>query len=178
MLYDGSLHELERQYRDWLASAKPLLEAHDYPTAFKSYPFVQNTHAPWTPVAKPLPESLVALVSTGGFYVRGEQEPFDAANIEGDISYRTFSRTLPPSRLGIAHDHFSHRYAEADINTILPLDHLSDFERDGVIGECEDTVYSITGYLTDTVAFMRTTAQEIAQRLQATQVDAALIIPV
>jgi D-proline reductase (dithiol) PrdB len=166
MLYEGSWRELEQQYRDWLASAKPLLEAHDYSTAFKSYPFVRNEHAPWAPVFKPLEESLVALVSTGGFYVRGEQEPFNAANIEGDISYRIFSRTLLPSQLGIAHDHFPHHYAEADINTLLPLDHLSDFERDERVGECEDTVYSVTGYLTHTVAFMHTTAREIAQRLR------------
>ncbi|MGH8065985.1 MAG: hypothetical protein ACRERE_12300 [Candidatus Entotheonellia bacterium] len=31
MRYAGSLRDLERQYRHWLASAKPLLEAHDYP---------------------------------------------------------------------------------------------------------------------------------------------------
>jgi D-proline reductase (dithiol) PrdB len=146
MLYDGSMQELERQYRDWLVSAKPLLEAHDYPTAFKSYPFVRNEQAPWTPVAKPLPDSLVALVSTGGFYVHGEQEPFDAADIEGDISYRTFSRTLPPSRLGIAHAHYPHHYAEADINTILPLEHMDAFEREGLIGECEDTIYPTTPF--------------------------------
>jgi Glycine/sarcosine/betaine reductase selenoprotein B (GRDB) len=97
-------------------------------------------------VAKPLHESLVALVSTGGFYGRGVQPAFDAANIEGDLSYRTFSRTVPPGQLGIAHDHFPHHYAEADINAILPLDHMSDFEREGLIGECEDTIYSITGY--------------------------------
>jgi D-proline reductase (dithiol) PrdB len=178
MLYEGSFPELEQRYRDWLTTAKPLLEAHDYKAAFGTYPFVRNEHAPWTPVAKPLPESLVVLVGTGGFYVRGEQEPFDAANIEGDISYRTFSRTVSPSQLGIAHQHFSHHYAEADINTILPLDRLSDFEREALIGECKDTIYSITGYLTNTAAFMQTTAQEIAQRLKETQVNVALLIPV
>jgi hypothetical protein len=55
---------------------------------------------------------------------------------------------------------------------------MSDFEREGLIGECEDTVYSITGYLTNTAAFMQTTAQEIAQRLKDAQVDVALLIPV
>jgi D-proline reductase (dithiol) PrdB len=178
MLYEGSFLGLDQRYRDWLATAKPLLEAHHYKTAFGTYPFVRNEHTPWTPVAKLLLESLVALVSTGGFYVRGEQEPFDTANIEGDISYRTFSRTVLPNRLGIAHQHFSHHYAEADLNTILPLGHMSDFEREVLIGECEDTIYSITGSLTNTAAFMQTTAQEIAQRLKEAQVDVALLIPV
>jgi hypothetical protein len=130
MPYEGSLSELERQYRDWLIAAKPLLEAHDCRTAFSTYPFVRHERTPWTPIGKALQESLVTLVSTGGFYVQGEQEPFDAANIESDVSYRAFSRMLPPSQLGIAHDHFPHHYAEADIDTILPLDHLSDFERE------------------------------------------------
>jgi hypothetical protein len=55
---------------------------------------------------------------------------------------------------------------------------LSDFERDGLIAECEDTVYSITGYLSNTAVFMQITAQEIAQRLKDAQVDVALLIPV
>jgi D-proline reductase (dithiol) PrdB len=46
MLYEGALSALERQYRDWLSSAKTLLEAHDYRTAFSTYPFVRNEHAP------------------------------------------------------------------------------------------------------------------------------------
>jgi hypothetical protein len=40
MSYEGSLPEFERQYHDWLASEKPLLEAHEYPAASKTYPFV------------------------------------------------------------------------------------------------------------------------------------------
>ena len=83
MSYEGSLSTLERQYRDWLSSAKTLLEAHDYRTAFSTYPFVRNEHAPWAPVAKPLHESLVALVSTGGFYVRGVQPA--RAHHQGDV---------------------------------------------------------------------------------------------
>jgi hypothetical protein len=55
---------------------------------------------------------------------------------------------------------------------------LSDFEREGLIGKCEDTIYSIMGYLTHTAVFMQTTAQEIAQRLKDAQVDVALLIPV
>ena len=95
MLYEGSLSTLERQYRDWLSSAKTLLEAHDYRTAFSTYPFVRNEHTPRAPVVKPLHESLVALVSTGGFYVRGVQPAFDAANIEGAGGSRNRSPVHP-----------------------------------------------------------------------------------
>ena len=42
-----------------------------------------NTEAPWTPLAKPIKECRLALVSSGGFYLK-TQPPFG----EDDTSYR------------------------------------------------------------------------------------------
>jgi hypothetical protein len=64
------------------------------------------------------------------------------------------------------------------VNTILPLDHLHQFARDGIIGSFADSVYSITGYLTNIAAFADGAAKHIVAAMQAEGVEAALLIPV
>jgi D-proline reductase (dithiol) PrdB len=178
MTTQHALETFRHHYGAWLTTVKPLLESGDFQHAFATYPFVRCTDTPWTPLRQPVSASRVALVSTGGFYIQDSQAPFDAANVEGDPSYRSFSNRLPAHALGIAHDHFPHHYAEQDVNTILPLDHLHQFVQEGIIGSFADSVYSITGYLTNIAAFANGAAQQIIATMQAENVEAALLIPV
>ncbi len=39
---------------------------------YPPYKWVVNTEAPWTPLARPLRESRLALVSSGGFYLKDQ----------------------------------------------------------------------------------------------------------
>jgi len=65
------LEEFRARYADWWPPARPLIEQHDYATAFKTYPWPVFTTAPWTPVTKPLAESRIGVVTTGGLYRAG-----------------------------------------------------------------------------------------------------------
>ena len=57
------------------------------------WPCVEHDDTPWTPMAKPLSESKVALVTTAGLHVRGDK-PFIAEHTKGgDTSYRTIPRS-------------------------------------------------------------------------------------
>ena len=49
--------------------------------------FVENPGIPWTPVTKPLSQSVVALVTTAGVHLKS-QEPFDMEDPDGDPSFR------------------------------------------------------------------------------------------
>jgi hypothetical protein len=54
---------------------------------------------PWTPLAKPLAEARIALVTTAGINVRGVEPPFDyereqANPMWGDPTYRRLPRDL------------------------------------------------------------------------------------
>lgn len=126
-----NIAQFRQQYGPWLTAVKPLLEAGAFQQAFATYPFLHPATVPWTSLSRPIAACTVALVTTGGVYLKASQEPFDAANIEGDMSYRVFSNQVQPQKLGIAHTHYPHHFAERDLNTILPLEHLHAFAREG-----------------------------------------------
>ncbi len=57
--------EFRARYAEWWPQAEPLLAAHDYSAAFKTYPWPTFADTPWTPVAKALGQSRIAVVTTG-----------------------------------------------------------------------------------------------------------------
>jgi len=53
------------RYDAWLPEARPLLEAHQYGDAFKTYPYPGPfTETPWTEVATPLDAARLGVVTT------------------------------------------------------------------------------------------------------------------
>lgn len=172
------LGEFRAAYGPWWAEARPLIEAHEYARAFKSYRWPTFTTSPWVPVTKPLSESRLAAVTTAGLYRPGIDPPFDGDSPEGDWSFRTLPRDVDLKALAIAHPHFSHEVAEADMNTIFPLERLADLTKNGAIGALAPTHYSTMGYVTRAADLAEETAPAIAARMAAEGVDAALVIPV
>ncbi|MBI4241596.1 MAG: hypothetical protein HY613_07755 [Candidatus Rokubacteria bacterium] len=172
------LAEFRARYGPWWAEARPLIEAHQYAPAFKSYPWPTFATAPWAPVSKPLSASRLAVVTTAGLYRPGVEAPFQSENPEGDWSFRALPREVDLKALAIGHLHFSHEVAEADMNTILPLERLAELEGNGVIGELAPTHYSTMGYVTRAADLAEETAPAIAAGMKAEAVDVALVIPV
>lgn len=171
-----------REFRDrhaaWWAQAEPLIARHDYAAAFKTYPWPTFTESPWTPVSKPLARSRVALLTTGGLYRPGVDAPFNAAALDGDITYREIPRGTTIAGLAITHPHFAHEVALADKNTIFPLDRLEELQAAGAIGEVAPTHFSTMGYATRAGDLVEQTATAIAERMKHVGVDAALLVPV
>jgi hypothetical protein len=58
--------EFRTKYAVWLPQAKPFMEEGKFADAFKTYPFPRLGTPPWAAVRKPLSQSRVAFVSTGG----------------------------------------------------------------------------------------------------------------
>jgi D-proline reductase (dithiol) PrdB len=166
------------QYEPWWRDAAPLIAAHAYGAAFKTYPWPTFTASPWTPVTKPLAGSRVGVVTTGGLYRPDADAPFDEEALEGDWSFRAIPTDTPVQALGIAHQHFSHEVARADMNTIFPLDRLRELAAAGEIRDLAPTHYSIMGYCTRAADLAEETAPAIAARLAADGVDIGLVVPV
>jgi D-proline reductase (dithiol) PrdB len=166
------------RYDAWWPGAAPLIEAHDYASAFKTYPWPAFTEAPWASVMKPLRVSRVGVVTTGGLYSSGHDMPFDGKALEGDWSFRAIPAVTPIQTLAISHEHFPHETAQADMNTIFPLDRLRELEARGEIGGLILTHYSLMGYCTRAADVAETMAPEIASRLKAEGADAVLVVPV
>lgn len=174
----GWIAPFRSRYAAWWPGAASLLAAHDYSAAFKAYPWPSFADTPWAPVARPLGASRVAVVTTGGLYRPGTDAPFDADALDGDVSFREIPRGTAIATLAIAHPHFPHEVARADMNTIFPLDRLEELAADGVIGEVAPTHFSTMGYAARAADLAETTAPAIAARMRAEGVDAALVVPV
>ncbi len=133
--------------------------------------------AGWTEFKKPLSESVIALISSCGFYRIDLHLPFDAWNNMGDPSFREVHIDTPVDRLGIAHTHYPHNFIQQDIGVALPIEHLKQLEADGFIGKLYPWVYSFNGYIPEPQQFVNETCDTIGHRLQADHVDGVLLTP-
>jgi D-proline reductase (dithiol) PrdB len=133
---------------------------------------------PFAPPGKPLRESRVALVTTGGVYAPG-QEPFDTAIKGGDVSFRALAKNADVQALGIAHksDAFDQTGFRADRNLGFPLDRLREMETSGAIGSVAPRALSFMGSISAPGRLVKETAPEATRLLLADGVDVALLVP-
>jgi D-proline reductase (dithiol) PrdB len=131
---------------------------------FKTRPWVKGP---------PLAQRRVAIVSSAGLVVRGEN-PFRGR----DPDYRTIPGDTKPNELLISHIsiNFDRTGFQEDWNVVFPLDRLRELAAEGVIGSVARTHYSFMG-ATDPVE-MEPHARELAFRLKADEVDAVILSPV
>ena len=120
-----------------------------------------------------LPQRRVAIVSSAGLVVRG-QDPFRGR----DADYRAIPADTQPKDLLISHIsiNFDRTGFQEDWNVVFPLDRLNELAADGVIGEVAQTHYSFMG-ATDPV-LMEPHARALAGRLKGDRVDTVILSPV
>ena len=136
---------------------------------------------PWTPLAKPLAESSVALLSTGGIALKTD-EPFDQEGERqnpwwGDPSYRILPHTATAADIRVYHLHVNPIFAEEDINCLLPLERLREMEAAGRIGRVTPRHYSTMGYVMDPEILLTETVPAIINDLREDLADVVVLIP-
>ena len=134
--------------------------------------------APPHPVRKPLGQCRVGLVSSAGVYLRDSQAPFEERGGRGDHSFRVLPFPLDRTRIAIAHEHYPHEHADADLNCVLPVDALAELAHEGRIGSVSPRVYSLMGYVPVWTPLLTETAPAIARRVTEDQPDVVLYAPV
>jgi D-proline reductase (dithiol) PrdB len=138
---------------------------------------------PWTPLAKPLSECRVSLLSTAGISMK-DDPPFDMEMerknpMRGDPSWRALRAGASSSDIDANHLHIDTGYVEEDLNVALPLDRLRELAEDGVVGSVASTHYSIMGYQgNDSSRLVAESAPAIAASMKNEEVDLALLAPV
>ncbi len=159
-------------YRDgWLAHLQETGE-----TNFRLYQPPKNSAAPGAPGVD-LSRSRLLFISSAGGYLRGRQEPFDAANPTGDYTIRLFPPDTPLSSLAYAHDHYDHAAIDRDPRVALPLPRLRELAARGVIGSLSPSVVSIMGYQPDVIRTIEELIPQIVQLAGAEKPQAALLAP-
>jgi len=134
---------------------------------------------PCTSLRRPLGDCRVAIVSSAGLVVPGD-EPFDDRVRGGDWSFRVIPADAEVAALEEHHrsDSFSHAGIEADRNLGLPLDRLHELAAEGAIGDVAPRHVSLMGSITAPGRLLRDTLPAVADVLAADAVDVALMVPV
>ena len=94
---------------------------------------------PWTPLSKPLNAATLALVTSAGISLKTDP-PFDMERekrepLWGDRSFRAIPRDTTEADVNANHLHINTNYITQDINVIMPLGRMKEFESEGIIGK-------------------------------------------
>ena len=106
---------------------------------------------PFMPLRKPLRECRFGLVTSGGLYHKGHEQPFDEERERrepswGDPSYRTLPVGMDPAEVGVSHLHINRRDVVADMNILLPIQRFEELVAEGRVGGLAPHAYSFMGY--------------------------------
>jgi hypothetical protein len=137
---------------------------------------------PWAALARPLSAARIALVTSAGV-ARTDDRPFDQAIEQrdpwwSDQSYRVIPDGTTKEQIRLYHLHINCHYGEQDLDVVLPLRRLHELQGHGLVGAVAPSHYSFMGYVLQPRDLVHVTAEEIARRMHAEQVDAAVLVPV
>ena len=128
---------------------------------------------PFTRMEKPLAESRLALVTTGGVHLP-DQKRFDIDDFSGDCSYRE----IPNTAKTLTWTHAYYRPEEdTDLDCIFPLWTMRDLVSEGVVGALNRRHFSFMGAIHDPGPLVEDTAPEVAAKLVEDEVDAVFLTP-
>ena len=128
---------------------------------------------PFVRPEKPLRESRIALVTTGGVHLP-EQPRFDIDDPAGDCSYRE----IPTGTRELTWTHAYHRPDEgSDLDAVFPLWTLRDLVSTGEVGGLNPRHFSFMGAIHETAPLSEKTAPEVADKLLKDGADAVLLTP-
>jgi D-proline reductase (dithiol) PrdB len=156
---------------DYIARTKAQYDALGYPP----YQWVTNPEAPpLAALSKPLSQSKLGLVASGGIYQTGQI----AFHFKDDISYRKIDTDKDISTLRATHFAYDLTDARIDPNVVFPIDTLKQCVREGLLGELSNPAYTFMGGIYSSRKVRDILAPAIADELQNDEVDLALLVPV
>ena len=146
---------------------------------------------PFTELEKPISESRVALITSSGHFVAGDDpEPFGVANMTQDeaaaradefLSLEPVLSTIPMDtpldQLRVRHSGYDVRTVEADPNVALPITRLQEIAATGRIGELAPNAYSFLGACAQNL-LTRRAAPQWARMMQMDDVEVVILVPV
>jgi D-proline reductase (dithiol) PrdB len=142
---------------------------------YGSYEWADNEEPPpWVDVAKPLAESRLGLIATGGIYQVGQT----AFTHKDDTTYRTIPTDVDSSTLSVTHFAYDLTDARSDINVVFPIDTLRALVATGEIGELAPNAYTCMGGIYSQRRVHEELAPTLVERCLTDEVDIVLLVPV
>ncbi len=145
---------------------------------YHRYRFRRVDPLPWQPLEPPVEESRVAIVTSAGLHVPGD-DPFQKVK-GGDYSYRVIPADATVGSLELSHpsDAWDTSGVERDRNLALPLDRLAEMAGDGAIGTVAPRHISFQGSITAPMRLQKQSAPEAGKLLADDGVDVVILTPV
>jgi D-proline reductase (dithiol) PrdB len=136
---------------------------------------------PWTKLPGALKDLTFSMVTSAGINHKSDP-PFDMEYEKehptyGDPSYRAIPRNTKSSEIDVNHLHINTDYIKEDINVILPLERMTEFEAEGIIGRLAPTSYSFYGFQLESNEFLTTAISPMADKMKEEEVEAVLLTP-
>ncbi len=155
--------------RTWMATA-----GSRWAEALESYPFVRNENCPCAQPRQLLLTRL-AVVTTAGAYLPGEQPPFEESG--RDLSLRTIPAEVDLSDVAFTPSLGTDPPADRDPQVLLPLYHLDDMIGAGIFEEAAPEVISLHGRILDACKVVEELAPAVLREVERQGATAALILP-
>ena len=165
--------ERSEQWRERYNSWESKAGASD---GLKSYPFVENSRAPFTAARRAITMTNLAVIVSAGAYLDGT-DPFDTSARGGDFELREIPTDIDLKDLRFAARGYEPTFVQQDANVQLPLDRLREFVSNRVIGQIAPAFWSFCGFIPDAATFVEQTVPQMIERLTRYDVQAALLIP-
>lgn len=140
---------------------------------------------PWTPLTKPVQESIFGLVTSAGLYDRARDQPFDLESERSDPTWGDPTARMIPHSIGrhdldISHLHLNTEPIQEDFNIVLPLDRMKELAEQELIGGIAMNHFSLMGYQgfpPDLTGWREQSGPQIAEQFISEGVDCVLLTP-
>ena len=142
---------------------------------YGEYQWLESEDAPaWTPLSKPLSESKLGFICTGGIYSAGQT----AFHFKDDTSYRAIPTDVNVEDLRATHFAYDLTDARKDINVVFPVEQLRTMVDEGVIDSLAPDAYTLMGGIYSTRRVAEELIPALVDRVLADEVDVVLLVPV
>ena len=142
---------------------------------YGEYQWLESQNAPaWTPLTKPLSDSKVGLICTGGIYAAGQT----AFHFKDDTTYRAISTDVDVEDLRATHFAYDLTDARKDINVVFPVEQLRTMVDEGVIDSIAPDAYTLMGGIYSTRRVREELIPALVDRVLGDEVDVVLLVPV
>lgn len=143
---------------------------------FKNYEWIVQKDAPWKSLGKDISEAKVALLTTGGLYQWKSAKHFNLADEAGDPSFREIKKSVLQEDVRVSHRYLDMQNgAGLDFNCLLPLDALTDLEREKRISAACETHFAVMGEVKDPTPILTESVPKIAKLLKKFLVDVVIV---
>lgn len=167
------LPQWRSSYNEWAGNYGRDLVRNDVEN---DYPFVVNKHSAIIPLRRALPLLNLTLITSAGGYIDGT-EPFDTSVPGGDITFREIPTEIDEEDMVYAARGYDAAAVREDWNSQIPLDRLSEFAANGIIGSVAPVFWSFCGFIPDAARFAEEGLPPLIERVHRYEVQAVLLVP-